>query len=475
MAVFVPLKTLWQNRGRLDLLRAWMLRAPKQVEVPRFAKAAVPNDESDVLRAGTSRSPDQAYAAFRGRQYFPALDGLRAISILLVLLHHTNRAPQRGVLNVLRTLQENGRYGVGCFFLISGFLICTLLLREAAQTGRVDLWKFYGRRALRLLPLYYAVLLGAAVLVFGLHQYSPANQELFRQKFPAYLFYYSNWLPTATQGPFFCAWSLAVEEQFYLVFGLLLCFAPRRWVIGLVGWALLIKIAVYMAFGAVDAHSELWRVAFSYREPVLIGVLVAFALHDPAGHAWLRRRLGPWWVAAGAAAGAAMWLLLHAMRHESAADAQLLYVVMAVVLVGLVVREHTPIIEGRLLRHIGRVSYGIYLLHLFVLNAVTRLAPDGGAVAVFVGSTMATIVLATLVHRYFEQPIIAFYKRRLAPTGRRPSNTRVIELEIVPAPVPSPTGFAGRFSTARKLGGPAVLSVETATPPLPGVGGQLPI
>ena len=142
----------------------------------------------------------QSFDAFRAQSYFDALDGLRAISILLVLFHHVPRYP---VQHFLHTLQENGRYGVAFFFVISGFLICTLFLREEQKTGRIDLWKFYGRRALRLLPLYYVALCLQAVLVFGLRQYTPENQALFVEKLPAYLFYYSNWLATATQGPFF--------------------------------------------------------------------------------------------------------------------------------------------------------------------------------------------------------------------------------------------------------------------------------
>jgi len=107
----------------------------------------------------------QSFDAFRAKSYFDALDGLRAISILLVLFHHVPRYP---VQHFLHTLQENGRYGVAFFFVISGFLICTLFLREEQKTGRIDLWKFYGRRALRLLPLYYVALCLQAVLVFRL-------------------------------------------------------------------------------------------------------------------------------------------------------------------------------------------------------------------------------------------------------------------------------------------------------------------
>src|SRR5262245_61475162 len=148
-----------------------------------------------------------SFESYQRRSYFGALDGLRGVSILLVLLHHSLLFPG---YPLLQTLQENGRYGVAFFFAISGFLICTLFLHEESKTGRIDLWKFYGRRVLRLLPLYYAVLLLQMILVYGLHQYSPENQQLFGDKLCSYIFYYSNWLPTSTQGPFFCAWSLAV-------------------------------------------------------------------------------------------------------------------------------------------------------------------------------------------------------------------------------------------------------------------------
>ena len=192
----------------------------------------------------------QSFEAFQANSYFNALDGLRAVSILMVLLHHVPRFQQ----GLMHTLQANGRYGVAFFFVISGFLICTLFLREEQKTGRIDLWKFYGRRALRLLPLYYAALLLQAVFVFAFKQYAPENQELFREKLPAYLLYYSNWLATATQGPFFCAWSLAVEEQFYLAFGLLMFFANRRLVVGAA-----LVVLITKAVAAVPLCWRAWR------------------------------------------------------------------------------------------------------------------------------------------------------------------------------------------------------------------------
>jgi peptidoglycan/LPS O-acetylase OafA/YrhL len=314
-------------------------------------------------------------------------------------------------------------------------LICTLFLREEKKTGRIHLWKFYGRRALRLLPLYYAILLVQIIFVFALHQYSPANQQLFREKLPSYLFYYSNWLPTSTQGPFFCAWSLAVEEQFYLAFGLLMFFASRRVVIGLVAAALLIKIVVYQWFGIVDANSTLWRIVFSYREPILLGVLVAFALDRRGVYQVLTRWFGSAWVTALAAAATIAWLCAHPMSHESFPDAQLLYVLMTVTLVGLVVRPRVPVVSNAFVVHVGRVSYGIYLLHMFVISSVRKLPGSDLPLVQFLASSAITIALASVVYRFFELPIINFYKRKLSPVRHPKLHTE--PPQSAPALVPS--------------------------------------
>lgn len=365
--------------------------------------------------AGTTSRPTggvQSFAAFQGASYFSALDGLRALAILLVLGHHTNRAEG----SLLEVLQENGRYGVSFFFVISGFLICTLLLREERRTGQIALGKFYSRRALRLLPLYYAVLALQAVLVFGLHQYAPENEVLFREKLPAYLFYYSNWLATATQGPFFCAWSLAVEEQFYLGFGLLLCIGPlrRSWLIGGLVAALALKFAVFELLGAVDARSTAWRIAFSYQEAIIWGVLLAFALEERRFYDAAARVFRSGWTVLAIGGAATAWLLLHPMEAQSTWDAELLYLAMTAILAGVLVRPRVPLLSGRLLSHLGRVSYGIYLLHMFVISAVRKLPGGQDPLVCFVLTTIITLALASVVYRCFEEPIIRFYKRRFS-------------------------------------------------------------
>jgi peptidoglycan/LPS O-acetylase OafA/YrhL len=361
------------------------------------------------------------FTDFQASRYLTALDGLRAISILLVILHHVAHLPYAAML----TLQDNGRYGVSFFFVISGFLICTLFLREARNTGGIALGKFYGRRALRLLPLYYVALALEILLVYGAHQYTPANQELFRAKLPAYLFYYSNWLATSTQGPFLCSWSLAVEEQFYLAFGLMLAFLPRRWLVGILAAGLLVKVAVFQALPEADVHNACLRVAFSYQEAILWGVLLAFALDRRRIYGRLEALFRRGWVMAVLSAGVVAWLLAHRMRSQTAWDAELLYVAMTLVVCGLVVRRRTPVLSANLPAFVGKTSYGIYLLHLFVIDAVKKL-PGGSNPLVCLFLSLAIVLpLAALVYHFFELPIIHYYKARLSPGSfRAPSTSR---------------------------------------------------
>jgi peptidoglycan/LPS O-acetylase OafA/YrhL len=352
---------------------------------------------------------------FRASSYFNALDGLRAIAIFMVLAHHVPRYPDG---HPLLQFQENGRYGVAFFFVISGFLICTLFLREEQKNGRIDFRRFYARRAIRLLPLYYAALLFQAALVFGFHHHSVENQILFKEKLPSYLLYFSNWLPTATQGPFFCAWSLAVEEQFYLVFGLLLFLGNRRVVIGAIVGALLLKALVYNFIGNVDVGSTLWRVVFSYQEPIFFGVLIAYALNERRWYEFFVKWLAPNWVPAGLAIAVLFMLGAHHTETQSAWDAQLLYLLMALLMVSLVIRARTPVVDSAPLVHVGRISYGIYLLHMFVLGTIKPFLAFSPVVCLLATSAVV-IVLASLVYRYFEQPIILHFKKRMTPGGRQ--------------------------------------------------------
>ncbi len=340
-----------------------------------------------------------ALAAFRNARVIPNLDMLRGIAILGVLFHHVDKSN----VAALHTLQENGRYGVSLFFIVSGFLICTLLLREEHRHGQIDLRLFYIRRILRLSPLYYAVLLGYCVLVYGLHQFSPENQELFKQKLPYHFFYLSNFF--VATGPFFFAWSLAVEEQFYLTFSVLFRWFNRTALLLLVVLLPMLKWGL-LTMGWVDISNLFWKITLSFSEPMLMGVAAAFALNnDRVAHFLIRAvRSGLLWVSGG---GMLALLLFTELTNKSDSNAQLLYILMTLLTVGAAISGKINVWGYALLSYVGKISYGIYLLHMLVIMAVSRIFPENPALILFF-STILVILVAGGVYRYFEHPILQY-------------------------------------------------------------------
>lgn len=160
--------------------------------------------------------------------YLPALDGLRAFAVLAVLLYHADVAWMPG-----------GFLGVECFFVLSGFLITSLLHAEYQQQGTIKLWRFWVRRVWRLLPALFLVLAATATFVL---RFAPEEAAEFRGDLLAALTYTTNWWLIVRQQSYFAAldrpsvlqhlWSLAVEMQFYLVWPplfLVLIRLLRRW------------------------------------------------------------------------------------------------------------------------------------------------------------------------------------------------------------------------------------------------------
>jgi peptidoglycan/LPS O-acetylase OafA/YrhL len=162
----------------------------------------------------------------RQTKYLPTLDGWRALSVIGVILYHGASRFFAGQPRIM-ALAAHGNIGVDIFFAISGFLICGLLLEEFARTGAISLRGFYLRRCFRILPPYYAALVGlcAVSLFTGLHlKYS---------YLPSCLLFYRNYMPLGPDehGGFYTAhfWSLAVEEHFYLLWpALLIAVKPKR-------------------------------------------------------------------------------------------------------------------------------------------------------------------------------------------------------------------------------------------------------
>ncbi|TQS45853.1 acyltransferase family protein [Cryptosporangium phraense] len=288
----------------------------------------------------------------------------------------------------------HGHLGVTVFFVISGYLITTLLLREAARDGRISLGGFYLRRAFRILPLYYVSL--ALFSVLGLADYTGD----YAHRFVLFLTYLNEFSGAGTFGH---SWSLGVEEKFYLVWPLLVFVVPtlarRRALVG-VGLALVTSV-----LGVVDRDTYL-----ALYGPILLGCVLAIAMDSRRGFAvvsWLARPVG-----SVAIAMVAVFALVVDTNPGP------VHPWFAVAVAGLL----PSVLVGRRfawgwltvapMRWIGARSYAVYLIHPLVMSAVDLVVPSdgrpgGGVAVVRLGLMVAgSLGFAEVLYRTIERPMI---------------------------------------------------------------------
>jgi peptidoglycan/LPS O-acetylase OafA/YrhL len=343
---------------------------------------------------------ETAHARYLATRHFRSLDGLRCLSIVPVIWHHSTPRPLPGLLG-------KGPAGVDLFFCISGFLITTLLVREKANTGRIRLADFYARRALRILPLYYLVLLSYVAFAWLLPTGAPQRAHFFRT-LPSYASFTANWFADfGVRYPilFSFAWSLCIEEQFYAFWPWLV----RR----LSSSAAVVAMTAILLADALAEHGDLaWllapgglalRIVTSFAAPIGLGALLALLLDDAHSFFWLSRVLDKKWSAPFALA-AVCTLLAWPSAPLFAFQLGLAALVGACVLGDR--NWLSSLLEARVPSYVGRVSYGLYLLNLTAIGSVRRLFPEHAASAMFVFalSFPFALALAALSHHYFEAP-----------------------------------------------------------------------
>ena len=342
----------------------------------------------------------QKYDEFVNRRFFGSLDGLRAISVIAVIWHHT-RGPLASALPVI----DAGHHGVTLFFAISGFLITTLLLRERQRTGSINLKAFYIRRGLRIFPLYYGVIALYVVLVFSLERNSQVGREFFNN-LPFFLTYTSNWfVPLEGRVIFYFAWSLAAEEQFYLVWpGIQKLMRPPYAIVLVASAVVLVAIAPWIASNYLSTEkSFVLKVITSVPLAICIGVLLAHALHFKKSFHVLNSIFGSRF-------SSSVWMLLFLAVLNWPAAPMIIVHTFAVLLVGACTyrEDHilADVLKSRALAYVGTVSYGVYLLHMLVKNAVMKAASGFGfevaPIGIFLTVTILSVIAAGLSFRYFE-------------------------------------------------------------------------
>jgi peptidoglycan/LPS O-acetylase OafA/YrhL len=349
------------------------------------------------------------HAEFLGRAYFPALDGLRALAILAVLWHHALPRAESGWLG-------RGHVGVRLFFALSGFLITARLLAERRATGEVALGRFWMRRALRIFPLYYAVL-ALFALYLGLRP-SDAGGAHFFDNLLFHASYTSNWfVDYDVPHPVWFAfgWSLATEEQFYAWWPPL-AIAVRRRTAMLVLLAVLAlqQLTVYGAFGPwLPATPS--RICASLAPALSLGALLGLALEGRTGFERLWAVFGkfPAATASGVVLGLA-WLVGSGGGAPIWLDLAFVGLVASTLLAPASWLARTFSLAP--LREVGRVSYGIYLFHVPLLGLLRRLSPwlAEHPGALFALGLALSLGAAELSYRTIESPLLQLARRRFS-------------------------------------------------------------
>ena len=358
----------------------------------------------------------------RGNATIPGLDGLRAISILIVMISHA------GLQNVVP-----GVFGVTVFFCISGYLITTLLLDEFDRSGSIAIGAFYVRRALRLYPpliAYVAVM--AVVMLAGGERPDPLGLA-------SALFYFANYVnvfaPHRLDGIGGHLWSLSVEEHFYAAYPLLLLallLAGRRILPVLLGICALslasrVAISVFAPAIAVDYTGMATECRI---EGILAGAIAAVVSRRGGGPAWL-------WDGRGAFAALPVLAFTFLVRDPlfrqtiryTIQEAALIAIILTVV-----AAQPRSLLQRAMnsapLSITGKLSYSLYLWHFAGYEIALALVPGPGwrmAAAYMLGIGLA-FAIAFASHQLVEQPFFAL-RRRFGSHVRPP-----VEAADEPAP-----------------------------------------
>jgi len=434
------------------------------------------------MTANSHIATSTAYAA-RPLGHIAELDGLRGLAVIGVLAFHADHL-------------RGGFLGVDLFFVLSGWLITRLLLIETSTTGGVDLMAFWGRRMRRLLPAVLALL----VVVSGYAWLwgDTASRVDTSDVGPWAQWYVANWHAIGDAGDYWALfsepsmfdhlWSLAIEEQFYVVWPVAIALLWRRsrrpertgWILMTSGVVLATLLAVVLA-GSSGA-TRVYMGTDTRAASILCGAVAAMPITARTMSRLMRTRSGSWvlWLATGAIAlmwwrvdgATASWLF----RGGLTAHAML----SAIVISGLVARREADIrgllsrvVAGRGLQWCGRLSYSLYLWHWPVYIVVAdRTDLDGWRLTLV--RVAATVVVSVTGYQLVEQ-----YVRRRAQWahGRRGTISTAVAMAAVSiwwVALPTPARLVAGVDATRVLAAPPTTSTAPASTTDPPVDGLLP-
>ena len=362
------------------------------------------------------------YTTFRNVRLFSCLDGLRAFSIIGVIWFHCWwGTPYYSRLEAMPVLR-NGSFGVHIFFVVSGFLITTLLLREKETFGTISLRNFYLRRILRIWPLYYAVLTLYVVIALAVERGTSRGNSFFHY-LPSFATFTYTWFISANWpgGMFNLAWTLATEEQFYLAWPIVLRFLRSLWSSVIILGTIALKLAAdhHLTDHLLPVGWLPTRIVLSIAVPICMGVLLAQALHWRRGFTWLYYLIGWKW---SAPVMLVAMLISLAPAHVSFLPA---FAATTALVGACVIREDNGLSALLVLRpiaFIGTLSYGMYLFNSISVHVVrfvtVRLGTEYPPL-IFVFAVALATAMAYLSYRYYEAPFLALKSKYARPPSLR--------------------------------------------------------
>jgi peptidoglycan/LPS O-acetylase OafA/YrhL len=344
----------------------------------------------------------------------PALDGIRGVAIAAVLFCHTWPYPSN--------FSAAGTLGVDLFFVLSGFLITGILIDTRSAENYFG--RFYTRRALRLFPLFYSYLLFLGLFLPAFHRLTQTSMADFSGSWWWYITYFVNWKADSGAGDPYLGhiWSLAVEEQFYLVWPAVVFLLSRRnltFVCAMLA-VLPLLLRCFWIYGQDVDPSRVYHHTFARADSMGVGGLIAIAIRSEA---W-KERLTKLTVPLGLIGACALILISIAAgeyRHlnpliRTYGQSAALLAFGAFVYFGATRRHGTlyDVLCSRPLTALGTYSYGIYVIHLMVRDHFEwlreYLARSHGSsplldFATFGAINVSSFVLAAASWHWFESPI----------------------------------------------------------------------